>query len=181
MDVTSAGHRNTFRSCHFASPLITAQAQDNGYIGVVRDSASDTFYDDCTFGVQTIFGNQDVPLVWLGAGKGITVFRDCKFLLQNSNTSPYFIYFSNSADMGVTFFENCKFYADLGAPGGTSAIAFKWAGTTWKAYAILDSRCSFINVTRVCAAAQDALVRFETPYVSTDDNVGMLGVAPDLT
>lgn len=168
-----SGARNSFYNVHFGGPMAAAQGGHASYNGV-HVTGSENYFKNCVFGTSTIDRDEVTPNVTLGA-ETYTVFEDCIFTMSIADTDPYFIAVTNSAGNTQAWFKNCLFYAMNANHAAAAAVAFTFsAGYT--AAMILDSGCSFCNVTKLAASASMKYIFAPTVFAATADELNLIAI-----
>lgn len=155
-----SGRYNTFENVYFYTPQVAAQ--DVAAYRGVRITGHNNYFKSCRFGADGVSRdgeNYNVTIEGVG-----NVFEDCTFIITIDGTAPHFLGFciDYARDCRVTMFRNCTFIAysaDWGvALGEAIGIGVSIAGGLY-----FDSRCQFINVTKVCATATGTFVWMASP------------------
>ena len=157
--ITVSGHGNVFENCAFAGPNNATQAASANYNGVIV-SGSQNHFKNCMFGsVNDIDRSAANAVLEFSTGTGAwNIFENCVFRSRSGGgqATAYFID-DLTTDTVVDYtaiFLNCQFIHQ----GTALTLAInKAANTSRKLY--FDSRCSFVNVTDIVAAAREAEVQ----------------------
>ena len=87
VQLSGNGNRNSFYNCHF-HPQVGEIVNKTVYVNGV----SETYFNNCAFGNNTVNYTSNGALLWLGQGNGITICDNCIFVIRSSNGASYFIY-----------------------------------------------------------------------------------------
>jgi len=168
-----SGARNAFINVHFGGPMNADQGGHASYNGV-NITGSENYFKDCVFGTSTISRDELTPNVTLGAGT-YTVFENCIFTMFIADTDPYFIAVANTSGNTQAYFKNCLFYAMSENHSVTAAVAFTFSGGSTAAM-ILDSGCSFCNVSHLAASASMKYIFAPTVFAATVDELNLIAI-----
>ena len=158
------GHRNSFHNVHFGGPFFATQADHASYRGVTI-AGTENYFKGCMFGDSSMARNAANYNVQLEAGVTAT-FEDCVFRMFVDGGDSMFVNFMNSTSVTLAYFRNCTFMVLSSNMATSIDEAFNFtSGST--AAAILDSRCNFINVTKIASSASDVYVYLARPHVTT--------------
>jgi len=144
------GNYNTFKRCHWNTPLSTGLAAEADYVGVKVAGTGFQLFEECTFGGLGIPRSGANSNVILNVGTN-TLFRNCIFLAYLGDGYPYFVKVANTSGLTQAKFENCKFMAMSSSMAISMAEAFAFTGTATCAI-MFDSLCTFMKVTAIAAA-----------------------------
>jgi len=170
---TISGARNSFVNCHFGGPMHADIGDANTYNGV-NVTGSENYFKGCVLGTDTVGRDEATPNVTLGAGT-LTIFEDCLFLLNATDTDPYFVKFANASGYTWALFKNCMFMAFSSNYAVTPAVALTFSGAASCA-AVFDGNCHFQNVTALVDTAKDQHVYLPRTHATTTDTQGMISV-----
>jgi hypothetical protein len=168
-----SGERNTFENVHFGGPMAAAQGGHASYNGV-SVTGSENYFNGCVFGTSTIDRDELTPNVTLGEAT-YTVFENCIFTMSIADTDPYFIAVANAGGNTQAFFKNCMFYAMNPNHSSAAAVAFTFSGGSTAAM-ILDSNCTFANVTKLAASASMKYIWAPTVFAATADELNLIAI-----
>jgi hypothetical protein len=171
-----SGARNAFENVHFGGPMIAAQGGHASYNGV-HVTGSETYFNGCVFGTNTIGRDELTPNVTLGPGT-ITVFDNCLFTAAVDDTDPYFIAVTNSSSYTQAFFNNCKFLAFSPNHAAKMAVAFTFsAGATgYSTDIVLDQNCTFAGVTKLAISDCMKYIWVPTVFAATADELNLIAI-----
>ena len=150
------GNYNTFKRCHWNTPLSTGLAAQADYVGVEVAGTGFQLFEDCTLGGLGVPRSGANSNVVLDVGTN-TLFRNCIFLAYLSADTPYFVKVANTSGLTQAKFENCKFLAMSSSMAVPMAEAFAFTGTATCAV-VFDSRCTFVNITKIANSSANAYV-----------------------
>jgi hypothetical protein len=171
------GNRNSFLNCHFAGPMIAAQGGHASYNGVAL-TATDCYFRDCTFGTGTIARDELTPNLTItvpSTGFAHNVFENCTFILNATDTDPYFVALANTSGVLMTEFIGCRFICLSDNMAVAAAVAFTVSsGST--CLTTLDQNCEFINVTKLAASASMKYLWTPTVFAATADELNLIAI-----
>ncbi len=168
------GDRNVFDYIHFGGPMIAAQGGHASYEGV-KLTCSECEIKNSTLGVATVERDEASPNLTItipASGYAHHIIKDTTFILNATDTDPYFIKFANTAGMMIVELQNCKFIAMSSNMAVAPAVAFTFTGDSTCAV-IVDSDCELVNVTNWCASASHKFLWLPTTFAATADELNL--------
>lgn len=168
-----SGERNSFYNMHFGGPMNAAQGGHASYEGVAVDG-TETYFNGCVFGTETIGRDETSPNVTLGAGTH-TIFENCTFLCMLTDGDPVFIAVENASGVTHADFINCRFIAISENMLTSMTYAFKFsAGST--AIMSIDAASTFVNVAHLATSANMKYIWTPTVFAATADELNKLSI-----
>lgn len=152
------GDRNYFYRVHAGGPMHATEGDTAGYSSLELTGAEENFFEDCVFGTETIARSAANSVLRIGTGADRNIFRNCTFLMFSDAATPYFIEVLVGNTYGWTKFENCHFINYSSNWANTLTVGCNIACAVAQHKLIMDSRCSFVGVTDVVAAAKEGSV-----------------------
>ena len=151
-----SGRYNHFENMYWYGPLVDAQ-DVAGYRGV-QITGHENYFKKCRFGSAAL--TRDAKNYNLAVEGQNNVFEDCLFEMAIDGTAPHFVGFAvdSSPEMRMTTFLNCRFvaYAANWAVTLGAALFCPQSAGNFSGGAYFDSRCQFINVTKIVATNTSA-------------------------
>lgn len=141
--VTITGDRCHFKNCFFVGMQHTTPAARAGSSSCSMSGASENYFEDCTFGADTILrAAANSELVMATSSKN--TFRRCRFMSMSETATKHLVSIDRTG-AGINFFEDCLFYnlsVNWAAPIDN---AFTMIGTNNTHYVDL-SHCRLVGV-----------------------------------
>jgi hypothetical protein len=154
--LTISGEGNTLINCNVA--CYNATELDTSGFDLVRINAGEGYIKDCNFGADSVAtGATDLLRIYGPSDRSCRfVFENCTFLMNaDAGADANFIEFVAGAGEGIVQFLNCRFLNT-----GTS-LTYAIDGTgLGNQMVFFDSRCTFVGVTDIVAAAYENYVWF---------------------
>jgi hypothetical protein len=173
------GDRNSFYNCHFGGPMHQTEADTAGYELLSMVGCEESYFKDCTFGIDTIERGAANTLLEIGAGASRNIFENCIFLSMSDASTPYFISVLSGSTFGWTMFKECLFLNYSSNWASDLTVAALIACTDTQHRLIFDSKCSFFGVTDVVAANREgSCLVASVPYTDAATQ-NLLGTTAD--
>lgn len=170
------GDRNVFDYIHFGGPMNAAQGGHASYEGV-KVTSSECYFKNSVFGVATIERDELTPNLTItipSTGYAHHIYEDCDFILNATDTDPYFVKFANTSGMMLVEFKGkCRFIAMSSNMAVAPAVAFTFTGGSTCAV-VMSPECELVNVTNWCASASHKFLWLPTTFAATADELNLI-------
>ncbi len=174
--VQLSGHYNNWTGVHLYSPGDTTEGDVGATMMSLSLAGGNNYFEDCTFGVDTIQRSAANSLININTSGTNNVFKKCIFHMFQDAATPYLIWCASGAGVQNrwTFFDDCLFVAystNWGTPL-TVAVGYNYSGD---GHRLIFKDCGFAGVTDIIADGYENNIQMfgGNTYISANTVTGL--------